>query len=298
MNASATIAHKLNSPEPLLSVEFFPPKNDEGARQILHTAEQLQSLRPDFVSITYGAGGSTRERTLEYGKLLAERFDFEVMPHLTCVGHSQDELSRIIDSFESAGFRNIMALRGDPPKGQATFTAHPQGFRYASELVAFIRENFSQFGIGVGGYPEKHPEAVSSEVDLQALKAKVAAGSDFITTQLFLDNEDYFRYVDRCRALGITIPIVPGILPPLGLEQIKRFCAFCQARVPEKLLELLEAVQGNPQMEEKVGIEWAYAQCEELLARGAPGIHLYILNRSQAAVELFSRLRTGSRKSP
>lgn len=295
MSLPTKIVDKLNSPAPLLSVEFFPPKNDEGARQILETAQQLEPFAPDFVSITYGAGGSTRERTLEYGKLLAERFGFEVMPHLTCVGHSRDELSGIIRNFESLGFRNIMALRGDPPKGQNVFTPHPEGFRYASELVAFIREGFPQFGIGVGGYPEKHPEAPSLEADMQALKLKVAAGADFITTQLFLDNNDYFRYVEQCRALGITTPIVPGILPALGLEQIKRFCAFCQARIPDDLLALLEAVQGNPQMEEKVGIEWAYAQCEELLARGAPGIHFYILNRSHAAVELFSRLRGNAR---
>lgn len=291
MSLSATIAQKLSNPAPLLSVEFFPPKNDDGARQILETAEKLQPFAPDFVSITYGAGGSTRERTLEYGRLLAQRFNFEVMPHLTCVGHSQDELSQIIRSFEDAGFRNIMALRGDPPKGQTVFTPHPQGFRYASELVAFIRSEFPEFGLGVGGYPEKHPEASGMEADLAALKLKVDAGADFITTQLFLNNEDYFRYVDRCRALGITIPIVPGILPVLGLEQVKRFCAFCQASIPAELLTLLESVQGNPQMEEQVGIEWAYAQCEELIARGAPGIHFYILNRSQAAVELFSRLR-------
>lgn len=291
MTAPSTISHKLNRSAPLLSVEFFPPKNDEGARQIFETAEQLEPLTPDFVSITYGAGGSTRARTLEYGRLLAERFGFEVMPHLTCVGHSQDELTQIIRSFETAGFSNIMALRGDPPKGQSTFTPHPEGFHYASELVAFIRERFPQFGIGVGGYPEKHPEAPSMEADLQALKTKVNAGANFITTQLFLDNKDYFAYVERCRALGITIPIVPGILPALGLEQIKRFCAFCQAQVPAALLDLLAAAQGDPSEEERVGVEWAYAQCEELIAHGAPGIHLYILNRSHAAVELFSRLR-------
>lgn len=291
MTLPATIAHKLKTPEPVFSVEFFPPRNDEGARQILETAAQLQPLRPDFVSITYGAGGSTRERTLEYGKLLAERFNFDVMPHLTCVGHARSELAEIIATFEAAGFRNIMALRGDPPKGQTTFTPHPDGFRYASELVAFIRKAYPQFGLGVGGYPETHPEAASAEADLDALKAKVEAGGDFITTQLFLDNADYFRYVERCRARGITVPILPGILPALGLEQVKRFCSFCQASIPPALLAKLEAVQGDPQAEENVGIEWAYAQCRELLAKGAPGVHLYILNRSHAAVKLFSQLR-------
>lgn len=296
MTSPRSIAQHLDrKPAAVLSVEFFPPKNEEGAQQILRTARELQPLRPDFVSITYGAGGSTRERTLEYGKLLASEFGFNVMPHLTCVGHSRSELAEILDSFAEAGFANIMALRGDPPKGQTTFTPHPEGFRYASELVAFIKQSHPQFDLGVGGYPEKHPESPSPEADLAALKIKVDAGADFITTQLFLDNADYFRYVERCRAAGITVPILPGILPALGLEQIKRFCAFCQATVPADLLTMLEAVKGNPQMEEKVGIEWAFAQCEELLANGAPGIHLYILNRSGAAVQLISHLRELSR---
>ncbi len=186
------ISDMLSAGEPVFSVEFYPPKTEEGARQILRSGKALSAFAPDFVSITYGAGGSTRERTLEYGELLRDLFNFEVMPHLTCVGHSRDELTGILERFQQAGFRNIMTLRGDPPKGKTDFQPHPDGLRYASELVGFIRERFPHFCLGVAGYPEKHPESPSLEDDLGRLCHKVAQGADFITTQLFFDNADYF----------------------------------------------------------------------------------------------------------
>ncbi len=286
-----SITDKLAVGDPLVSVEFFPPKTEDGARQILRTAKAIQPYEPDFVSITYGAGGSTRERTLEYGELLADLFGFEVMPHLTCVGHSRDELRQIVGRFRKAGFRNIMTLRGDPPKGQSEFKVHPDGLRYANELVALIRQEFPMFCLGVAGYPEKHPEAPSLDADLAALRNKVACGADFITTQLFFDNTDYFRFVEKCRALGIKVPVIPGVMPALSLEQVERFCGFCGAKLPEELRARLAAVAGDEAAGQRVGIEWAHEQIQGLLDKGAPGFHLYILNRAQCALQLFERLR-------
>ncbi|WP_246456591.1 methylenetetrahydrofolate reductase [NAD(P)H] [Ruficoccus amylovorans] len=284
------ISDMLTAGEPVFSVEFYPPKTEEGARQMLRTAKSLSAFRPDFVSITYGAGGSTRERTLEYGELMRDLFHFEVMPHLTCVGHSRDELAAMLERFQQAGFRNIMTLRGDPPKGKTDFQPHPDGLAHASELVAFIRERFPHFCLGVAGYPEKHPEAPSLESDLAHLKHKVDQGADFITTQLFFDNADYFVFVDKCRALGIEKPIIPGILPALSLDQVTKFCGFCQAKLPSGLVRRLEAVAGDEDAERRVGVEWAHEQVKQLLEAGAPGVHLYILNRSASAIDLVQAL--------
>ncbi len=285
------IAERFASGKPIVSVEFFPPKNEAGARQILRTANALKACQPDFISITYGAGGSTRTRTIEYGELLQEIFGFEVMPHLTCVGHSREDLRDIIGRFHEAGFRNIMALRGDPPKGETTFEPHPDGFRYASELVAFIREEFPDFCLGVGGYPEKHPEAHSLKADLTHLKTKVDAGAHFITTQLFFDNEDYFTYVDACRAANVEVPVLPGILPPVSHSQLEKFTAFCQSKYPDALRERMVAAGDDEDASVAAGVEWAFEQIQGLLERGAPGVHLYILNRQQSAVKLVERLR-------
>jgi methylenetetrahydrofolate reductase (NADPH) len=278
---------------PLVSVEFFPPKSPEGERQLLDTATALAPFRPDFVSITYGAGGSTRQRTLEYGLILRERFGFEVMPHLTCVGHSRAELHAVLRQLRDAGFRNLMTLRGDPPKGATTFQPHPDGLRYASELVAFIREHYPEFCLGVGGYPETHPEASSPEDDLRHLKHKIDAGADFITTQLFFDNAAYFAFVARCRAAGITVPIVPGILPPLSHPQVKKFTAFCGAKYPAAL-ETQLAPLDKPELAaaaETAGIAWTDSQIQGLVAARVPGLHLYLLNRASSALALFTRLQ-------
>jgi len=284
------ISDMLSAGEPILSVEFYPPKTEEGARQILRTANALKSFGPDFVSITYGAGGSTRERTLDYGELMQEIFGFEVMPHLTCVGHSREELKGILERFKETGFRNIMTLRGDPPKGKTDFVPHPDGLSYGSELVAFIREHFPHFCLGVGGYPEKHPEAPSLEVDLGHLKHKVDQGADFITTQLFFSNADFLSFQEKCRALGIEVPIVPGILPALSFDQVTKFCGFCQASLPEELSKRLEAVKDDEAASLEVGVDWAHQQIKELFEQGAPGVHLYILNRSASALALVERL--------
>jgi methylenetetrahydrofolate reductase (NADPH) len=206
------------------------------------------------------------------------------MPHLTCVGSSRAELNAIADEIHARGFRNIMTLRGDPPKGDTTFTPAPDGLAHASDLVALLKARHADFCCGVAGYPEMHPEAVSAEADLQHLKNKVAAGGSFITTQLFFDNRVYFDFVARCRASGIECPIVPGLLPAISLKQVQRMCTMCRAVLPEALGRAMEAAGGDGEAAEYVGIRWAERQMEELLERGAPGIHLYVLNRTKAAL--------------
>ena len=288
MNKGRSLRERFAKNKPLFSVEFFPPKDEAGGERMLQTAGQIERHQPDFVSITYGAGGGTRATTLRYAKLLQQEHGFEVMPHLTCVGHTRDELLEILEEFAQAGFRNIMALRGDPPKGEKTFKAVPGGLSYGSDLVHLIRENFPDFGIGVGGYPEKHPEANSMEIDLQNLKTKVDAGADFITTQLFFDNAVYDDFVDRCLSVGIEVPILPGLLPVLSIGQVRRFCAMCEAGLPSQLEQELEKAETAEQPQ--VGAKWALGQIKDLLAKGAPGYHLYALNKSQSTLSILEGL--------
>jgi len=275
---------------PLRSLEFFPPKDDAGVAALRDTAATLARIQPDFVSVTYGAGGSTRERTAQVSEILRHDCRFTVMPHLTCVGHSRAELDTMADRIYASGFRNIMTLRGDPPKGQTVFTAPADGLGHASELVALLKTRHPDFCLGVGGYPEKHPEAPSAEVDLAHLKRKVEAGAAFVTTQLFFDNDVYYRFVDRCRAAGIAVPIVPGLMPVLSLKQVQRFTQLCGAVLPARLITRLEAAADDTEVVEAVGIDWALTQIRDLLAHGAPGYHLYILNRARAALTLAAGL--------
>jgi methylenetetrahydrofolate reductase (NADPH) len=284
------ISSLLLEERPLRSLEFFPPKDDAGVEALRQTATVLKRIAPDFVSVTYGAGGSTRERTAQVSALLKNELGFTVMPHLTCVGHSRDELLALADDLHARGFRNIMALRGDPPKGAAVFQAPADGLRYANELVALLKGRQPSFCLGVGGYPEKHPEAPSADADLDALKAKVDAGADFITTQLFFDNAVYFRFVERCRRHGIRIPIIPGIMPVLSLKQIQRFTALCGTSLPPRLLARLHATDDQPEVVEIIGLDWALDQIRDLLEQGAPGYHLYILNRARSALALAAGL--------
>ena len=277
-------------PHPLRSLEFFPPKDDAGVEALRQTAATLKRIAPDFVSVTYGAGGSTRDRTAQVSRLLRQEFGFTVMPHLTCVGHSRAELEALADQLHAGGYRNIMTLRGDPPKGDTAFQPSPDGLRYASELVALLKGRHADFCLGVGGYPEKHPEAPSLEADLDNLKRKVDAGAGFITTQLFFDNAVYYRFVDQCHARGINLPIVPGIMPVLSLKQVKRFTEMCGAHLPDRLIKRLEAAGDHPEVVETLGIEWALTQIRELLARGAPGYHLYIMNRAKSGLALAAGL--------
>jgi methylenetetrahydrofolate reductase (NADPH) len=241
--------------------------------------------------LTSGSPRSPTAQAVEYGSILAQ-LGYRVMPHLTCVGHSRGELRGILERFRAAGFQAIMTLRGDPPKGETAFTPHPDGLAHASELVSFIREHAgNHFTLGVAGYPEKHPESPDAGSDLRWLVHKVRQGADFVTTQLFFDNADYFRFVARCREAGIAVPVVPGIMPPLSLAQAKKFRAFCGSHLPAELEARLAACGDDEAASQAAGVGWALEQVRELLKNGAPGFHLYILNRSESALALIGRLR-------
>jgi methylenetetrahydrofolate reductase (NADPH) len=288
-----TVIEKIKtSQHPLISVEFFPPKTDAAQAAFEKGAAELAKIHPDFVSVTCGAGGSAAGPTLTVSRQLHSGGYDIVMPHCTCVGMSRADLAKSSDELVTHGFKSIMALRGDPPRGGEAFKPDPDGFRYAAELVAFLRDRHPQLCLGVAGYPEKHPEAPTFEEDIRHLKEKVDAGADFITTQLFLDNSAYFQFVNRCRAAEISIPIVPGLLPVISLEQIRRMQTFCDFHVPAKLLNSLEAAQNDPVAMERIGLHWAIEQISELVERGVPGIHLYLLNRAKTAFypELFACL--------
>jgi methylenetetrahydrofolate reductase (NADPH) len=288
MQSTSSITSALSQANPLFSVEFFPPKDDAGGRRMLETAEAIRPYKPNFVSITYGAGGGTRETTMRYARILQNEYHFEVMPHLTCVGHTVDELLEILEDFAKAGFRNVMALRGDPPQGEEVFKATEGGLSYGSDLVELIRNNFPDFGIGVGGYPEKHPEAEDKAIDLTNLKTKVDAGADFITTQLFFDNQVYFDFVKSCKESAINIPVLPGLLPVLSLGQVRRFCKMCEASLPTSLEHKL--TQAEDENQPTVGAEWAASQINELLQEGAPGYHIYALNKPQSTLQILESL--------
>lgn len=285
------IRELLSCGRPCISFEFFPPKNDEGLANLHASLARLRDLSPSFVSVTYGAGGSTRDRTIELVSTLRQEHGLEAMAHLTCVGAGRDEIGGVLGRLRAAGVENVLALRGDPPEGQASFQPHPQGFRYANELAKFIRGQYD-FCIAGACYPEKHVEAPDAEADLQHLILKVEAGVQFLITQLFFDNHRYFDFVARARAAGIGVPIIPGIMPITNLKQVERFTAMCGATIPETLLAELRNVEDNPEAVLSLGVAYATAQCLELLQRGAPGIHFYTLNRSPATRTILSAIRT------
>ncbi len=290
MTADRPISELLATKRTVRSLEFFPPKDDAGVESLRQTAAALKRIAPDFVSVTYGAGGTTRDRTAKACAMLKAEFGLTVMPHLTCVGHSRAELTAIADQLHGAGFRNIMTLRGDPPKGDAGFQPAPDGLSYAGDLVSLLKARHADFCLGVAGYPEKHPEAVSLDVDLTHLRRKVDAGAAFVTTQLFFDNLVYYRFVEKCRAAGITVPIVPGIMPVLSLKQVRRFTEMCGATLPQQLVTRLEVAAENADVVEMIGLDWALDQIRGLLANGAPGYHLYIMNRAKSALALAAGL--------
>jgi methylenetetrahydrofolate reductase (NADH) len=284
------IRNRLNPSNPCFSFEFFPPKTEEGRRSLLRTVEDLRPLDPGFVSVTYGAGGSTQERTVDLVREIRAT-GLETMAHLTCVGHTRDEIGSLVEHFLAMGVENLLALRGDPPSGQREFQPPPGGFRYASELVRFIRERDHTLCVGGAGYPEGHVETPLREDDLHHLKQKVDAGLDFVITQLFFDNAFYFDFVERARRVGINVPIVPGIMPITNYEQLNRFIRLCGATVPMRLSLQLEKVKENPEAVMQLGIAHATVQCIELLGRGVPGIHFFTLNRSPATRMIVSALR-------
>ncbi len=279
--------------EPIFSFEFFPPKTDEGVRALFDTVEALRPLGPAYVSVTYGAGGSMRQKTLELVKRLKRESEVEAMAHVTCVGASRDELAALLDEIADAGIQNVLALRGDPPRGEKTFVPHPEGFAHASELVALARSRPDRwrFCVGAAAYPEGHVETRDLGQDLRNLKLKVDAGADFLVTQLFFDNAKYFGFVDRARAAGIALPIVPGIMPFTNVEQVERFTAMCGASIPPPLRAAMEVRRADPESARELGVAYASLQCADLLRRGAPGVHFYTLNRSTSTRAILAALR-------
>ncbi|MFN0051742.1 MAG: methylenetetrahydrofolate reductase [NAD(P)H] [Planctomycetales bacterium] len=273
-----------------LSFEIFPPKSPEGDAALWDNVARLARFRPAFISCTYGAGGSTRDRTIELCCGIQSRLGVPSTAHFTCLGGALDELREWLRLAAAGGITNIMALRGDPPAGQSDFQRVSGGLQHASDLVALIRAEFPQFGIGVAGYPEKHPEAPSPQVDLQHLQRKVEAGADAVFTQLFFCNENFFKFRERYEQAGIRVPLIPGIMPILNFAQIKRITSLCGAQLPDDLAQRLEAahLRDDKESQFQLGVEFATQQCRELLDQGVPGIHFYVLNRSQACEEILT----------
>jgi methylenetetrahydrofolate reductase (NADPH) len=265
-----------------LSFELFPPKTPAGDEELLLHVEKLMAFRPDFITCTYGAGGSTRAKTLEVVERVHQRFGVPTASHLTCVGSTVEQLREYLAEVQRRGIQNIVALRGDPPRGETRFQPVAGGLSYANELVAMIRREFPQFGIAVAGYPETHREAPSPQVDLENLRRKVDAGADVVITQLFYNNDDFWRFRDRCERAGIRVPIVPGILPVTNLAQIQRIAALCGATLPVEFRKALEAAADDVQGQFDVGVEFATRQVQALIDRGVPGMHFYVLNKSPA----------------
>jgi methylenetetrahydrofolate reductase (NADPH) len=275
---------------PVISFEFFPPKTPDAETRLFETVAQFAPLRPTFVSVTYGAGGATRRLTRDIVVRIKRDIGIEAMAHLTCLGHTADELAEILDALTAAGIENVLALRGDPPKGQTTFTPTPGGFAHGAELAAFIRGRWDVCIVGAA-HPEKHLEAPDLETDLRHLTEKVANGAQVLITQLFFEPQTYFAFVERARAAGIGVPIVPGIMPITNVSQLERFTSMCGASIPASLRELLASVRDDDAAVTAVGIEWARDQCRALLEGGAPGLHFYTLNRSHSTREILGLLR-------
>jgi methylenetetrahydrofolate reductase (NADPH) len=276
--------------EPTFSFEFFPPRTEEGERNLRETLTALRELKPDFVSVTYGAGGSTRERTVGLTKWIKQGLEIEAMAHLSCVGATREELSEVLDGLATAGIDNVLALRGDPPRGETDWKPHPGGLHYSTELAALISDRY-EFCVGAACFPEIHPEAPDLAHDLRFLREKVEAGATFAITQMFFDNELYFRFVDEARAAGIEIPIIAGIMPITDFAQIKTITGMCGASIPQRLMEALEWRAHDSDAVLQLGVAYATLQCAELLARGAPGIQFFTLNRSPATRAILSSLR-------
>lgn len=276
--------------QPVFSFEFFPPKTDDGVRQLFEAMSHLRELEPTFVSVTYGAGGSVRTRTVDLVTRIRRELDIEPVAHLTCVDATVEDLHGILGGLRDAGIDNVLALRGDPPEGVERFVPTAGGLAHGSELMELIT---AQYGFCVGGacYPEKHPESADADEDVRSAMRKEAAGASYLITNLFFDNRVYFDFVPRARAAGVSIPIIPGIMPVTNVGQIRRFTSKIGASIPDALLEALRSREDDPDAVLQLGVAWATLQCTELLAGGAPGVHFYTMNRSPATRAILSALR-------
>jgi methylenetetrahydrofolate reductase (NADH) len=286
------ISEILGRGEPCFSFEFFPPKTDEGVEALFASIEDLHRLDPGFVSVTYGAAGSTRDGTVEITTRIQQEYGIEAMAHLSVVGETRAGIETILSRFAEAGIENILALRGDPPRGEGRFTPTPGGLSSSAELAAFIRSYgpTADFGIGASCFPEIHPEAPSAAADIAFLREKVEAGAEFLVSQLFFDNEVYFDWLAEVREAGIEVPVIPGILPIISRAGLHSFCKVCDARIPERLDAQLAALDGDEDAERRFGIAYASRQCEQLLASGAPGIHFFVLNRAVSVKAVLGSL--------
>jgi len=276
--------------DPVFSLEFFPPKTPEETTQLYMTLRDLKTLHPGYISVTYGAGGGTRDKTIEIVTKAKHEIGLESMAHLTCIANSKQQIKDILDELVRSGIENVIALRGDPPTGADRFIPNPEGFQHASELTAFIRKSYP-LCIAVAGYPEGHSESLDKETDWGYLEEKVRAGADFIITQLFFDNQYFFSFEKRMREKGVSVPIIPGILPITNYHQLFRITKFCGASIPEQVVRDLEPIQHDPEAVHAYGIEYAVRQCRELIDHGVPGLHFYTLNRSRAAHEIIRKLK-------
>jgi methylenetetrahydrofolate reductase (NADPH) len=282
----------LTTPDPVFSFEFFPPKSEEGVAQLFETVEALRPLEPDYVSVTYGAGGGTRDGTVEIATRIKRDYEIETMAHLSCVGETRQGLEEILDRFADAGIENVLALRGDPPRGEEEFVQPEGGLGSATELTEFINAaDRWPFTLGGACFPEKHPEAETMEADLRYLRSKVDAGASFLITQLFFDNSVYWDFVSLAGEHGIDVPIIPGVIPIASYAQVARICALCDASIPPELDRAMSELGGDAEAEALLGVAYASRQCEELLAGGAPGIHFYALNRAPGTRAVLSALR-------
>lgn len=284
------VAQILADHTPSVSFEFFPPKTDAAADSLFESIRQLSPLKPSFVSVTYGAGGTTRERTRDLVMRLNSEADVTAVPHLTTVGATRDEIRSILETYVQRGVENVLALRGDPPGDNTTFEPTPGGFGYANELVAFIKQTFPQLGVGVAGYPEGHPENRDRLADLKNLKRKVDAGADVVITQLFFENRDFYDFRERCDIVGINVPIIAGIMPIQSIKGVQRMAALSGARIPAPLLRALHRAQDDPEAVRNVGAHWASEQCRDLIDQQVAGLHFYTLNKSTATRRIYESL--------
>ena len=288
------VGHILRQKQRTYSFEFFPPKTPQGLQKFWENASRLASLKPDWFSVTYGAGGSTRDLTTDLVDRIQQRFHIPAIHHLTCIGHTEVELRTKISEMKSRNICNVLALRGDIPQGVDQKTYFMGDYQYTYQLVKLLREQGDYFSIGIAGFPEGHINCPDKETDAQYLKIKVNAGADFAVTQFFLDNADYFQYVARLRRLGVEVKIIPGILPITDYQSLVNFCTTCGANIPQQVHDIFRPLEGNPKALYEAGLSFALDQCSELLEKGAPGLHFYTLNKAEPTCEIVNRLLNGN----